>query len=116
MIGGKESQGSADHPEFWKELPPLAQMRPSVLLPLVTCEPWPESAHDLAKAAGQRGYMWFLSHAEPSIMVLCDNRGKPGAVQRDRDAVDRGMAFESRELVCGSSFLLCGLRQAMPPR
>lgn len=49
-------------------------------------------------------------------MVLCDTRGKPGAVQRDRDAVDRGMAVESRELVCGSSFLLCGLRQAMPPR
>lgn len=115
-MGRKESQGSADHPEFWKELPPLAQMRPSVLLPLVTCEPWRASAHDLAKAAGLERVHVVLVTCRTSITVLCDTRGKPGALQRDRDAVVRGMAFESRELVCGSSVLLCGLRQAMPPR
>lgn len=52
MTGGKESPGSADLPEVWKELPPPGQMEPSVLLPLVTCKPCQESAQDPAKAAG----------------------------------------------------------------
>lgn len=52
MTGGKESQGSADLPEVWKELPPPGQMKPSVLLSLVTCKPCQESAQDPAKAAG----------------------------------------------------------------
>lgn len=109
MTGGKESRGSADHPEFWKELPPLAQMRPSVLLPLVTCEPWLESAHDLAKAAGWRGYMWFLARGEPSIMVLCNTRGKP-AMQRSE-----AWPLSPESWYVAPHSLLCGLRQAMLP-
>lgn len=52
MTEGNESHGSADLPEVWKELPSPDQMRPSVLVPLVTCKPCPESVPDLAKVAG----------------------------------------------------------------
>ena len=59
--------------------------------------------------------MWFLSRAEPHIMVLHGTRGKPGVVQREDGTVVRAMASEARELVCGSSFLPLWLGQVMSP-
>lgn len=113
MTGGKKSQGSADLPEVRRELPPSGQMRPTVLLPLVTCKPCLESAYKAAKAAGQESVTCGSCHV-PNL--LRGTRKQPGVVQRGRvvqwlRAWPRG----SESLYLALHSFLCGLGQVIYP-
>lgn len=113
MTGGKKSQGSADLPEVRRELPPSGQMRPTALLPLVTCKPCLESASKAAKAAGQKSVTCGSCHV---LNLLRGTRRQSGVVQRGRVVPWlRAWPLGSGNLYLAFRSFLCGLGQVTYP-